>query len=155
MSCLRTKHNVVTPVRLELAIPWSQGKYSTTGQSLRSHTVYHVGSIMCIIWAFMMAAFLSTSSTHWRPETSKRILWQTVKTQMKCRIRRHFIRVCTVCYDKIDLQRKNCNLFSDIITYGPSVCIMDHSYFIVCSSYADPEWGQGVRTRSQWKITKI
>ena len=26
-------------------------------------------------------------------ETSKQVLWQTVKTQMKCRI----IRVCTVC----------------------------------------------------------
>ena len=26
-------------------------------------------------------------------------LWQTVKTQMKCRIMRHFMRVCTVCLD--------------------------------------------------------
>ena len=30
----------------------------------------------------------------------KQILWQTVKTQMKCRIRRHFIWVFTVCYFK-------------------------------------------------------
>ena len=28
----------------------------------------------------------------WGLETHKRVLWQTVKTQMKCRIRRHFIR---------------------------------------------------------------
>ena len=26
--------------------------------------------------------------------------WQTVKSQMKCRMRRHFIKVCTVCQDK-------------------------------------------------------
>ena len=30
-------------------------------------------------------------------ETPKRELWQTVKTQMKCSIMLHFIRVCTVC----------------------------------------------------------
>ena len=30
-------------------------------------------------------------------DTVKLVLWQTVNTQMKCRIRRHFIRVCTVC----------------------------------------------------------
>ena len=30
-------------------------------------------------------------------ETPKRVLWQTVKIQMKCRIMRLFIRVCTVC----------------------------------------------------------
>ena len=36
--------------------------------------------------------------TLWGPETSKRVLWQTAKTQMKCRIRRHFIWVFTVCF---------------------------------------------------------
>ena len=30
-------------------------------------------------------------------ETPKQVLWPTAKTQMKCRIMRHFIRVCTVC----------------------------------------------------------
>ena len=30
-------------------------------------------------------------------ETPKQILWQTVKTQMKCSIMLHFIRVCAVC----------------------------------------------------------
>ena len=30
-------------------------------------------------------------------DTGKHILWQTVKTQMKCHIRQHFIRVCIVC----------------------------------------------------------
>ena len=29
-------------------------------------------------------------------DTPKRILWQTLYTQMKCRIMRHFIKVCTV-----------------------------------------------------------
>ena len=29
-------------------------------------------------------------------DTSKLVLWQIVKTQMKCQIGQHFIRVCTV-----------------------------------------------------------
>ena len=33
-------------------------------------------------------------------DTSKQVLWQTVKSQMKCRLRQHFIRVCTVFADK-------------------------------------------------------
>ena len=33
-------------------------------------------------------------------EPLKRILWQTVKTQMKCSTMLHFIGVCTICYDK-------------------------------------------------------
>ena len=36
-------------------------------------------------------------------ETPKRVLLQTVKTPMKCRIMRHFIRVYTVCKGKKDL----------------------------------------------------
>ena len=41
-------------------------------------------------------------------ETPKRELhvWQIMKTQMKCRFSRHYIKVCTVCLDKIDLQKK-------------------------------------------------
>ena len=30
-------------------------------------------------------------------DTNKQVLWQTMKTQMKCRIWRHIIRVCKVC----------------------------------------------------------
>ena len=30
----------------------------------------------------------------------KQILWQTVKLQVKCQIKQHFMRVLTVCYDK-------------------------------------------------------
>ena len=29
--------------------------------------------------------------------TDKQVLWQTVQPQIKCHIRWHFIRVCTVC----------------------------------------------------------
>ena len=46
-------------------------------------------------------------------KTLKLVLWQTVKTQMKCHIMWHFIRVCTVCEDKIDLQRKKYNILLD------------------------------------------
>ena len=45
----------------------------------------------------------------------------------------HFIRVCTVCLEKIHLQRKKFNIFLKIITCGPSVYTMDHPDFIVCS----------------------
>ena len=44
-------------------------------------------------------------------ETPKRILLQTVKTQMKCSIVLHFIRVHTVCKCKKDLQTKEYNFF--------------------------------------------
>ena len=44
----------------------------------------------------------------------------------------HFIRVCTVCQNKIDLQRKKHNMFLEIITCDPSVYTMDHPDFIVC-----------------------
>ena len=37
-------------------------------------------------------------------ETRKQVLWQTVKTQMKCHIRWHFIRVSTICLDKYNFQ---------------------------------------------------
>ena len=61
-----------------------------------------------------------------RPENPKLVLWQTVKTQMKCRIMQHFIRVSTFCLDKTDLQRNT--IFLEIITCYPSihVYIMDH-----------------------------
>ena len=44
-------------------------------------------------------------------ETPKRVLLQTVKTQMKCSKMLHFIRVCTVCNGKKGLQTKECNNF--------------------------------------------
>ena len=40
---------------------------------------------------------ISTILTLLSTEIPKQVLWQAVKTEMKCRIRRHFIRVCTVC----------------------------------------------------------
>ena len=40
--------------------------------------------------------------------------WHTVRTQMKCHIKQHFIRVFMVCKGKINLQRKN--FFLKIIT---------------------------------------
>ena len=38
-----------------------------------------------------------TLLTHCIQKTLKQVLWQTVKTQMKCTTMLHFIRVCTVC----------------------------------------------------------
>ena len=46
-----------------------------------------------------------------RQETPKCVLWQTAKTQMKCSMMLHFIRVCTVYLDKIDLQREKILFF--------------------------------------------
>ena len=50
--------------------------------------------------------------------TSKRILLQTVKTKMKCRMMWHFSRVYTAKVNK-DLQRKNTMLFF-FLNYNPT-----------------------------------
>ena len=44
-------------------------------------------------------------------DTCKQVLWQTVKTQMKCSIRQHFIRACTVSLDKNNLQEQKYIIF--------------------------------------------
>ena len=49
-------------------------------------------------------------------ETLKRVLLQTVKTQMKCSIMLHFIRLYTVCQGKKDLKTKIYNNYLAIIT---------------------------------------
>ena len=51
---------------------------------------------------------------------------------MKCCIMWHFIRVCTVCFDKVDLQRNkyHYNLY-------PSIYTMDNPYFIEGSFMGD------------------
>ena len=55
---------------------------------------------------------------------------QTVKTQIKRRIKWHFIRVYTVCFDKIDRKRKKIQFYLEIVTYNPLNYTMDHSKFI-------------------------
>ena len=54
---------------------------------------------------------ISTHSKHFLTlsilVTPKCVLWQTVKTQMKCRKMRHFIRVYTVYYAKTFVRKRN------------------------------------------------
>ena len=45
----------------------------------------------------------------------------------------HYIRVCTICQDKINLQRKKYTILGEIITCDPSKHTMDHSDYLVCS----------------------
>ena len=45
---------------------------------------------------------------------------------MKCSMLPHFIRVCTICLDKIDLHRKKYNICLEIIICDPSIYIMGH-----------------------------
>ena len=47
-------------------------------------------------------------------EVAKQVLFQTVKTQMKCSIKLHFIRVYTVFKGKKDFQTKECFIFLKI-----------------------------------------
>ena len=61
--------------------------------------------------SYSRAPISMNSSTLCTRETPKRVLLQTVKTQMKCRIMRHFIRVYMVCYDKKRSSDKNYNTF--------------------------------------------
>ena len=62
-------------------------------------------------------------------EFPKRVLLQTVKTQMKCSITLHFIRVYTVFKGEKDLQTKEYNFFLFITCY-PQICTMDYPKFI-------------------------
>ena len=67
---------------------------------------------------------------------------QTMKTQMKCRMMWHFIRVCTVCLDKIDLQRKKYHILGGggIITCDPLIYTMDHPN-LTLSSFIEYSFG--------------
>ena len=57
---------------------------------------------------------------------------QKVKTHMKCLKVQHFIRVGTVCLDKIDLQRRISMVFfffwggGGVITLNPLIYLMNH-----------------------------
>ena len=57
-------------------------------------------------WSFKQLVFnpLYMGNPKW-------VLLQTVKTQMKCSIMLHFIRVYTICIGKTDLQTKNTIFF--------------------------------------------
>ena len=52
----------------------------------------------CVLIFFELTLFLLDTCKHLQ------VLWQTVKTQMKCSIRRHCIKVCNVCLNKNNLQ---------------------------------------------------
>ena len=67
------------------------------------------GQMFCVNWIYDLSALWFHS--HFRHhsivlniltifilDTSKQVLWQTVKTQMKCCIRPYSIGVCTVCF---------------------------------------------------------
>ena len=52
--------------------------------------------------------------THFIRDTSKQVLWPTVKTQMKYCLWQHFIRVLTVCQDKKKIFRdKNTSYYNN------------------------------------------
>ena len=51
-------------------------------------------------------------------ETPKLVLFQLVKTQMKCSIMLHFIRVYSVCKGKKDLQTKKYNTYIFFLNYN-------------------------------------
>ena len=63
-------------------------------------------------------------------DTGKQVLFQTVKTQMKCCIMRHFIRVCTVCQDKNNLQGLKYIKNLEILTCKSLKYKMDKSMYI-------------------------
>ena len=49
----------------------------------------------------------------------KCVIWQTVKTQMKCHIMHLFIRVCTICKDKKTSSAKEINFIWKLETVTP------------------------------------
>ena len=71
-------------------------------QGLASATI-----IVCIVTSLIAQVMLTLCIR----EIPKRVLLQTVKTQIKCSIMLHFIRVYTVCKGKNDFQTKEYNIF--------------------------------------------
>ena len=55
--------------------------------------------LMVLAAASTRAFDIRTLTLHWASSSPfvNNVLWQTVKTRMKCRIMRHFIMVFTVC----------------------------------------------------------
>ena len=74
-------------------------------QGLASATI-----IVCIVTSLIVMLTLCIR------ETPKRVLLQTVKTQMKCSIMLHFIRVYTVCKGKKRFSDKRIHFFFKFIT---------------------------------------
>ena len=80
-----------------------------------------------------------------------------MKTQMKCSIMLHFIRVYTVCYGKKDLQTKK-QYFSKIITWHPEIFTMDNPKFIVSNQKEKSisiQWYQGITGENLLQSLKI
>ena len=50
-------------------------------------------------------------------DTGKQVIWQKVKTQMKCRINRHFIRVCNLCQDETEIHHFIENLTGNAVKH--------------------------------------
>ena len=73
-------------------------KFSTViYQILRPFSAIHYKNISCHLHVSYENGTYRAYVTLCILEATKRVLLQTVKTQMKCRILRHFIRVYTVC----------------------------------------------------------
>ena len=66
--------------------------------------------------------------------TPKCVLWQTVRTQIKCRIMQEYIRNDKVLHYSLRQQlypENNYNFYLEIITCDPSIYTTDHSMYIV------------------------
>ena len=68
-------------------------KFGMQEEGFRKYLTEKNAWIQRLIRSFIWTSIL----TLWIRETPKRVLWQTVKTKMKCSIVLHFIRVCTAC----------------------------------------------------------
>ena len=101
-----------------MAIYLSLGNY----QIIYFHILGHSGRLNSITHNF--CNILAT--TFGDLKCPERVLWQTMKTKMKCRKLRHFIRVYTVYLGKLHLQRKKYNIILEVITGDPSIYTVDH-----------------------------
>ena len=71
-------------------------------------------------------------------ETCQKVLssWQTIDTYIKCCRLEHFIKVSTICQDKINLQEQKYNIIR-IITCDPWIYKMDNPSSIQARSQAE------------------
>ena len=85
-----------------------------------------------LINAFVMIIFYSAKSVSLLTLcillTTNWVLWQTVKTQIKCRLMRHFISSTLFTETKMIFRERN-TFFFEIITCDPLICTMDYPKF--------------------------
>ena len=108
---------------------------------LRTNLFWNNGLRVIVLPFWLGSALLkaSISLSIFILDTGKQVLWQKVKTQMKCRSMRHFIRVCTV-YKEKKSSDTGIHRNLEISTCDPLKYKMGNSMLILSKHENPSEW---------------